>query len=123
MATLESALPASSRDSLRHSLQLIGFSLALSYAVFLTCSAFERAWLIDSLGRVIDNDFIGVWAAGRLALDGHPAAAWDWSLHRAVEFAVAGHDFATPFQVRSATVQHRRHGGVNGRGKGQGQGL
>jgi hypothetical protein len=29
----------------------------------------------------------------------------------------------TPFQVRSATVQHRRHGGVNGRGKGQGQGL
>ena len=95
MATLESALPASSRDSLRHSLQLIGFSLALSYAVFLTCSAFERAWLLDSLGRVIDNDFIAVWAAGRLALDGHPAAAWDWSLHRAVEFAVAGHDFAS----------------------------
>ena len=31
--------------------------------------------------------------------------------------------FVTPFQVRSATVQHRRHGGVNGRGKGQGQGL
>jgi tripartite-type tricarboxylate transporter receptor subunit TctC len=31
--------------------------------------------------------------------------------------------FATPFQVRSATVQHRRHGGVNGRGKGRGQGL
>jgi hypothetical protein len=31
--------------------------------------------------------------------------------------------FSAPFQVRSATVQHRRHGGVNGRGKGQGQGL
>jgi hypothetical protein len=31
--------------------------------------------------------------------------------------------FHTPFQVRSATVQHRRHGGVNGRGKGRGQGL
>jgi putative oxidoreductase len=28
-----------------------------------------------------------------------------------------------PFQVRSATVQHRQHGGVNGRGKGRGQGL
>jgi hypothetical protein len=24
--------------------------------------------------------------------------------------------FTAPFQVRSATVQHRRHGGVNGRG-------
>jgi AAA domain len=31
--------------------------------------------------------------------------------------------FIAPFQVRSATVQHRRHGGVIGRGKGRGQGL
>jgi hypothetical protein len=31
--------------------------------------------------------------------------------------------YIAPFQVRSATVQHRRHGGVNGRGKGRGQGL
>jgi hypothetical protein len=30
---------------------------------------------------------------------------------------------AAPFQVRSATVQHGWHGGVNGRGKGRGQGL
>jgi hypothetical protein len=29
----------------------------------------------------------------------------------------------SPFQVRSATVQHGWHGGVNGRGKGRGQGL
>ena len=28
-----------------------------------------------------------------------------------------------PFQVRSATGQHRRHGGVSGGGKGRGQGL
>jgi hypothetical protein len=95
MAALESALPVPPRDSLRHSLQLIGFSLALAYALFLAGSAFERAWLIDSLGRIIDNDFIAVWAAGRLVLDGHPAAAWDWSLHRAVEVAVAGRDFVT----------------------------
>jgi hypothetical protein len=33
------------------------------------------------------------------------------------------HSFDSPFQVRSATVQHRQHGGVNGRGKGRGQGL
>ena len=29
----------------------------------------------------------------------------------------------TPFQVRSATGQHRQHGGVSGGGKGRGQGL
>jgi hypothetical protein len=28
-------------------------------------------------------------------LDGHPAAAYDWGLHREVEVAVAGHDFAS----------------------------
>jgi hypothetical protein len=29
----------------------------------------------------------------------------------------------TPIQIRSATRQHRRHGGVSGGGKGRGQGL
>ena len=32
-------------------------------------------------------------------------------------------DLAAPFQIRSATGQHRRHGGVSGGGKGRGQGL
>ena len=31
--------------------------------------------------------------------------------------------YKTPFQIRSATGQHRRHGGVSGGGKGRGQGL
>ena len=31
--------------------------------------------------------------------------------------------FNGPFQIRSATGQHRRHGGVSGGGKGRGQGL
>jgi transposase len=45
-----------------------------------------------------------------------------WSpVPRRENFRPAG--FQAPFQVRSATVQHRRHGGVNGRGKGRGQGL
>jgi hypothetical protein len=37
--------------------------------------------------------------------------------------AASGSVNYSPFQVRSATVQHRQHGGVNGRGKGRGQGL
>jgi arabinofuranan 3-O-arabinosyltransferase len=28
-------------------------------------------------------------------LEGHPAAAYDWSLHREVEVAIAGRDFAS----------------------------
>ena len=53
-----------------------------------------------------------------------------WTFHAGFDYIVdelpqdeIQRDFVSPFQVRSATVQHRRHGGVNGRGKGQGQGL
>jgi arabinofuranan 3-O-arabinosyltransferase len=100
MAALDPALAASPqdaspRDHLCHSLALIGFSLALAYAVFLTASAFVGAWIVDDLGRLIDNDFIAVWAAGRLVLEGHPAAAYDWDLHRQVEIMAAGRDFAS----------------------------
>ena len=95
MAALDPGLAATPKDRLRHALELIGFSLAIAYAVFLAGSAFERVWFIDSLGRIIDNDFIGVWAAGRLVLEGHPAAAYDWGLHRDIEVAAAGRDFGS----------------------------
>jgi hypothetical protein len=32
-------------------------------------------------------------AAGRLVLDGHAAAAYDWTLHREVEVNAVGHEF------------------------------
>jgi arabinofuranan 3-O-arabinosyltransferase len=95
VASLDPALGSAPRDPLRHSLELIAFSLALAYAVFLVASAFAGAWIVDDLGRIIDNDFIAVWAAGRLVLEGHPASAYDWDLHREVEIAAIGRDFAS----------------------------
>jgi hypothetical protein len=47
------------------------------------------AWLAASG----PNDFVGVWAAGRLALDGQPQAAYDWSAHKTVEDLAAGSPF------------------------------
>jgi len=38
-------------------------------------------------------DFAAFWAAGRLALEGNPALAYDWPAHRAIEVAGLGHDF------------------------------
>jgi arabinofuranan 3-O-arabinosyltransferase len=95
VASLDPALVARPQHPLRHSLELIAFSLALTYAVFLGASAFAGAWIVDDHGRIIDNDFIAVWAAGRLVLEGHPAAAYDWDLHREIELAIAGRDFAS----------------------------
>jgi arabinofuranan 3-O-arabinosyltransferase len=73
---------------------LVGLTLALCYLVVL-CSAFLGGhFLIDAHGEPIANDFVNVWAAGRLALDGQAAAAYDWTLHKAVEIRAVGRDFA-----------------------------
>jgi len=73
---------------------LVGLTLTLCYLVVL-CSAYCGGnFLIDARGEPIANDFVNVWAAGRLALDGEAAAAYDWTLHKAAEIRAVGHDFA-----------------------------
>jgi hypothetical protein len=87
------ALPSLPHDRIRHRLELAGFSLALAYALFLAACIFHGYWLIDGARKIIAYDFVNVWAAGQLVLDGRPAAAYDWTLHREVEVAAVGHDF------------------------------
>jgi hypothetical protein len=51
---------------------------------------------LDPMGRPIGTDFSGVYSAGLMVLQGQPADAWDWSLHRHVQELVhhkAGVDF------------------------------
>ena len=36
---------------------------------------FSHWWIYDPNGLGIPTDFVNVWAAGRLVLDGHPAQA------------------------------------------------
>ncbi len=43
---------------------------------------------LDSAGRPIGTDFSDVYAAGRMALDGHAAAAWHWDAHYQVQQAI-----------------------------------
>jgi hypothetical protein len=80
-------------DKIRHRLELAAFALALGYGLFLLGCVFQGYWLIDGARQPIANDFVNVWAAGRLVLDGHSAAAYDWTLHREVEVAAVGHEF------------------------------
>jgi arabinofuranan 3-O-arabinosyltransferase len=70
------------------------FGLCVAHAVFLVWSYVQGVWLVDGLGRGVPTDFINVWAAGRLVLEGTPAAAYDWETHKQVEFATVGYDFS-----------------------------
>jgi arabinofuranan 3-O-arabinosyltransferase len=67
--------------------------LALGYLIVLGGSYLQGHFLTDPRGRPIANDFVNVWAAGRLALDGQAPAAYDWTLHRTSEVRAVGYDF------------------------------
>src|ERR1700723_4209336 len=54
-------------------------------------------WIFDENGLGIPTDFVNVWAAGRLVLDGHPALAYDWDIQKKVEVALLGQDFIGNF--------------------------
>jgi arabinofuranan 3-O-arabinosyltransferase len=67
--------------------------LALGYLIVLGGAYLQGHFLTDPQGRPIVNDFVNVWAAGRLARDGAAPAAYDWTLHRAAEVRAVGYDF------------------------------
>ncbi len=71
----------------------IGLALALSYLIALAGTYLQGHFLVDGQGRPIANDFVDVYAAGQLALNGKAASAYDWTLHRAAEVRALGHEF------------------------------
>jgi len=95
MHTAQAILPAAAAPaSSRRLTGVIGLALALGYVVFLFGAYLQGHFLTDAERRPIANDFVDVIAAGRLALDGAAASAYDWPLHKAAEVRALGHDFA-----------------------------
>jgi arabinofuranan 3-O-arabinosyltransferase len=74
-------------------IKLVGLTLALGYLIVLGGTYLQGDFLTDAQRRPIANDFVNVWAAGQLTLDGNPAAAYDWPTHKAAEVRAIGHDF------------------------------
>lgn len=74
-------------------LELVCFALVVAHAVYLAASYWSGVWMVAPDGSGNPSDFVNVWAAGRLALDGNPAAAYDWPTHKAMEAVAVGRDF------------------------------
>jgi len=66
------------------------FVLFVINAAFFPTAYFAHWWIFDQNGHGLPVDFVNVWSAGRLALDGHPAQAWDWDIQKRVQIAVLG---------------------------------
>jgi hypothetical protein len=70
----------------------ICFALMVVHLVFLP-AGYGRLYIFDENGLGIPTDFINVFAAGQMVLEGRSTLAYDWDLHKAVEVAVLGQNF------------------------------
>jgi arabinofuranan 3-O-arabinosyltransferase len=57
----------------------------------------SHSWIHNAQGLGIPTDFVNVWSAGKLALEGHPAQAWDWDVQKKIQIAVLGQTYVGNF--------------------------
>lgn len=69
------------------------FAFCVANLVWLVTALTTGSWLWDTAGRLISTDFLNVYAAGKLALSGAPASAYDWPTHKQLEIQILGYDF------------------------------
>jgi arabinofuranan 3-O-arabinosyltransferase len=94
---ITSPVPVSAPSAIPASLFNTCFVLFVINASFFPAALFSHWWIYDPDGLGIPTDFVNVWAAGRLVLDGHPALAYDWDIQKKVEVALLGQDFVGNF--------------------------
>lgn len=75
-------------------LHLACFALCVANGTYLLKALMLGQWILDPAGHGVQTDFVSFWAAGSLVLGGTPAAAYDWTLHKAAEVLALGTDFA-----------------------------
>ena len=80
-------------DAIPPALLNVCFVLCCINVSYFPAAYFSHWWIYDPDGLGIPTDFVNVWAAGRLVLEGHPALAWDWDVQRRIELALLGQDF------------------------------
>jgi hypothetical protein len=89
IAPRQSAIPAAMLN--------VCFVLLVINMVYFPVAYFSHWWIYDPEGLGIPVDFVNVWAAGRLVLEGHPAQAYDWDIQKQVELALLRQDFTGYF--------------------------
>jgi arabinofuranan 3-O-arabinosyltransferase len=85
----QSAIPASLLNAC--------FVLFVINAAFFPAAFSAHWWIFDEKGLGIPTDFVNVWSAGRLVLDGHAAQAYDWDIQKQVQVAVLGQSYPGNF--------------------------
>jgi hypothetical protein len=93
MALFETTPGTGASVTLARQVELVCFALVVAQAVYLATALVNGIWVVARDGGGVPSDFVNVWAAGRLALSGQAAAAYDWPTHKLIEQSATGHAF------------------------------
>jgi arabinofuranan 3-O-arabinosyltransferase len=97
MAALPSHSTAPVENAIPKALFNICFALFVINASFFPAAYLSHWWIYNTNGQGIPTDFVNVWAAGRMVIEGLPALAYDWDLQKHVELEVLKQDFVGYF--------------------------
>lgn len=93
--------PLSSAENPRHvvppSLMMACFALLILHVAFFPAAWLGHWWIIDDKGLGIPTDFVNVWSAGKLALQGHAADAYDWAIQKQLQISILGQSYPGNF--------------------------
>jgi hypothetical protein len=109
---------ASERGAIPPALLIVCFALCVINLSLLQTGFLAHWWIFDENGLGIPTDFVNVWSAGRLVLDGHPALAYDWDIQKQVQVGVLGQSYdgnfawhyPPPFLFIAAVLAHFPYG-------------
>jgi len=74
-------------------ISILACAMAIVYPVYLGVMYHAHSWILEASGRPSVTDFLVFWLAGKAALHGAAAPAYNPDLHHALEVAAAGHKF------------------------------
>jgi hypothetical protein len=87
------------QNAIPRPLLVVCFVLCLVNVSLLQTGLSSHWWIFDKNGLGIPTDFVNVWSAGRLVLDGHPALAYDWDIQKQVQVAILGQSYEGAFSL------------------------
>jgi len=76
----------------RQRMRVYSILLLVAYVATIVALLATANGIVDAAGRPIGTDFANVYAAGKLALAGEPAQAYDWPAHHAMQKRISGRE-------------------------------
>jgi len=90
MTTYEISPANGAGAKLSRPVELVCFALLVLNIAYLASAWAQGSWVIGADGSKIFNDFVTIWAAGKMALAGHAAQAYDWVQLKPVDESIVG---------------------------------